>query len=167
MKPTDDLIEALRSALMEGAPDLTKDVQAALTNTKVARALEHSTVRAALAREPKPQIYVYLTSGGILEYEVTRGDIEVIEVDWDENMERSIEDWEDVISRLEDIADEKLRDSEIYGAQREIEKLRDYAEAERVRSEESAATRLSEAIQVVHEAGLRVHDGVKGEEVKP
>jgi len=72
----------------------------------------------------RPQIYVYLTNGGILDWQVTRGDIDVITFDWDENMERTIEDWEDAKEQLAEIADPALRRNELASVDEEIEELR-------------------------------------------
>jgi len=100
-----------------------------------------------------PQIYVYLNSGGILEWTVTRGDIEVVAVDWDENMERSIEDWEDVIAELENLPPGKLRRQEIASAQEEIDKLRFYEEADRIANEQAEAKRVEAARELLKSRG--------------
>lgn len=100
-----------------------------------------------------PQVYVYLTSGGILDYRVTRGDVDVIDVDWDELMERSIEDWEGVIATLEGIADIDLRDAEIAEAAREIEKIRDYDEAEAAAEVARAKGAVEAARKILQAAG--------------
>jgi len=100
-----------------------------------------------------PQIYVYLTDGGILDWEVTRGEIDVVSVDWDENMERSIEDWEDVIGELERLEPSKMRDREIANAQEEIEKLRLYEEGEAMAERQRQTQRVEDARKVLREAG--------------
>lgn len=106
-----------------------------------------------MAKPEQPQIYVYLTSGGILEYEVMRGDIDVVMVDWDENMERDIDDWEEVRGELERLVPSALRDQELKSVDDEIEELRDWEREREAAEQRREQNRLEEARRLLREAG--------------
>lgn len=79
---------------------------------------------------PKPQVYVYLTDGGILEYEVTKGEVDVIDIDWDENAEYEEEDLLGMRAKLERLPEGALRTAELLGIDHLIEEAKE-REAER------------------------------------
>ena len=106
----------------------------------------------------RPQVYVNV-SGGIAEATVTRGDVEVIQVDWDnENDAPDSESLLDTRAELEKVADEKYRTrlladiDELIGAAREEEATEEWAQEVRVRNEE--LTKLRIAFEVTGGRGI-------------
>lgn len=107
----------------------------------------------ALLNADQPQVYVFLDSGGILDYEVTRGDVDVVAVDWDENAERDESDWTDIIETLERLAPGELRESELTSARAELQQLIDYREAVDGLIEQARAKAIADAEALLRDAG--------------
>lgn len=101
----------------------------------------------------RPQVYVYLTSGGILDYEVTRGDVDIVSVDWDELAERTVEDWDGIIATLESLAPGPVREAEIEDAREERQKLVDEEEMQDALAEQRRAKAIADAEALLRTAG--------------
>lgn len=104
-----------------------------------------------------PQIYVWLTEGGMAEWEVTRGDIDVIFIDWDEYIrgERSIEDWEGLRENAERIASAGIRKTVLDEIDQAIADIRDQERMDEENEKTRERLRIDEAKKVLRDAGIK------------
>lgn len=97
----------------------------------------------------RAQVYVNV-SGGIAEATVTRGDVEVLQVDWDDlNDSGDLEQLEEYREYIEKVADEEYRTrllidiDTLIAAAREEEATEEWAQEIRVRTEELTKLRIA------------------------
>lgn len=101
----------------------------------------------------KPQVYVNV-SGGIAEATVTRGDVDVIQIDWDNvNDESDIDTLREYRSELEQVADEEYRTRLLADMDEVIEKAIAEEEDAEIREEERRQHELAKARDLLRAAG--------------
>jgi hypothetical protein len=102
----------------------------------------------------RPQVYVNV-KGGIAEATVTRGDVEIIQVDWDmfEDSEPEAEDILNVYRELKLVADASYRRDLLDGLKEEVSRLTSWRRERRAADKRREQNQLREARELLIAAG--------------
>lgn len=101
----------------------------------------------------RPQVYVSVL-GGIANAEATRGEVDIVIVDWD-SFEDNIPTDDEVqwiTDGIESLA-EPYRTSQLITLKEELDKIEDFAEADRLDAEETRRQELAAARSLLKDAG--------------